>query len=188
MHKSPITSKITKLIYKKGIMSSKSNETEIECDLLVSEYEKLVKNETSVTINYSSLYNSFLKLSIKKEYKVIDTLFMIVKREIENTLKSTQLESASCIDKFISDIKRCETLIERTKYPLLNNISRFDKEAIPKINTLNTKLLILDYLKSSNILSKLKEFVICREQNYLDQTNFKVIHLIVIILPNLRKI
>jgi hypothetical protein len=179
MNKSPIPSKIKKVIYKKGIMSSISNETELECNLLVSEYEKLVKNETSGTISYFSLYNTFLKLSIKKEYKVVDTLFIIVKREIENTLKSTQLESSKCIDKLISDIKRCEILIERTKSPLLNNISRFDKEAIPKINTFNTKLLILDYLKSSNILLKLKEFVICREQNYSDQTNFKVIHLIV---------
>ena len=80
---------------------------------------------------------------------------------------------------FISKIKICEIIIEKTKYPLVNNISRFDKEAIMKINNFNPKTLILEFLKTSTILSNIKQFIISKEINYSEKTTLNILQLIV---------
>jgi len=177
--KSPIVNKSKKIVYKKGIFSTKTLTSENECKLLISEYERLLQLDQNNEINFSLLYNTFLNLCIKKEFNLIDTLFSLAKKHIESHLKVTDLKSDSCVEMFISKIKICEIIIEKTKYPLVNNISRFDKEAIMKINNFNPKTLILEFLKTSNILSNIKQFIISKEINYSEKTTLNILQLIV---------
>ena len=179
MNKSPLESKKLKIIYKKGIFSNKTTNSNDECKLLTSEFEKLIQNDENPDINFTILYNTFLNLCVKKEYGIIDELYKIAKNKIESLLKSTELKTNLCVEKFISNIQKCERIIEKTKYSLINNISRFDKDAIPKINNFNSKTLILEFLKSSNILSSIKQYIIGKELTYSDTTTFNILHLIV---------